>query len=80
MTLTPGERYTIVYREDGEEKTALAHYRGIGTAAAIARPDPPAAQGDGNGDLHWFQIDGQHGYLTIDEDDLLGYEVAEGYT
>lgn len=78
MTLTPGERYTITYRERGEERTALVHYRGFGTADTIARGDPAQSVGEGT-ELHWFQIDGVPGFLTITEDDLLGYEVAEGY-
>jgi hypothetical protein len=79
MALTLGERYTITYRDRGDERTALAHYRGFGTADTIARGDPAQSPSDEAGELHWFQIDGEPGYLTITEDDLLGYEVAEGY-
>jgi hypothetical protein len=78
MALTPGERYTITYRERGEERTELVHYRGFGTADTIARGDPAQSGGEGT-ELHWFQIDGVPGFLPITEEDLLGYEVAEGY-
>lgn len=78
MTLTPGERYTITYRERGEERTELAHYRGFGTGDMIARGDPAQSSGEG-GELHWFELDGVPGYLTIRDEDLLGYQVAEGY-
>jgi hypothetical protein len=79
MTLTPGGRYSIAYREHGEEKTALAHYRGFGTADWIARGDPnePSSEPDG---LHWFKVDGTPGYLSMREEDLVGYEIAEGHT
>jgi hypothetical protein len=79
MTLTPGERYSIVFREGGEEKTAIAHYRGFGTAAAVSRDDMVAPGEEGSGKLHWFKIDGRQSYVTIDPDDLVSYEVAEGY-
>jgi hypothetical protein len=79
MTLTLGERYTITYRERGEERTALVHYRGFGTADSIARGDPAQSPSGEAGELHWFQLDGVPGYLTIREEDLLDYEVAEPY-
>lgn len=79
MALTRGERYTIVYRDGGEEKTALAHYRGFGTADAIARGEPWDEPGSAAGGLHWFEIDGKPGYLTVEEDDLIRFEIAEGY-
>ena len=78
MPLTPGERYTITYRDGHEERTALAHYRGFGTGDAIARAEETTVGGEPEG-LHWFELDGVPGYLTLDADDLLGYEVAEGY-
>lgn len=78
MNLTPGERYNITYRERGEERTTLAHYRGFGTGDALARAEETTVAGEREG-LHWFELDGVPGYLTIDADDLLGYEVAEGY-
>jgi hypothetical protein len=78
MALTPGERYTITYRERGEERTELVHYRGFGTANMIASGDPTRSVSEGT-ELHWFQIDGVPGFLAIPEDDLLGYEVAEAY-
>jgi hypothetical protein len=78
MTLTPGERYTITYRDGREERTALAHYRGFGTGDAIARAEETTVGGDREG-LHWFELDGVPGYLTLEEGDLLGYELAEGY-
>lgn len=80
MTLTLGERYSIVFREGGEEKSAIAHYRGFGTAAAIARDDMVEPPDEGGGQYYWFKIDGRQSYVTIDPDDLLSYEVAEGYT
>ncbi|HUG08036.1 MAG TPA: hypothetical protein VMP13_03975 [Acidimicrobiia bacterium] len=80
MTPTPGGRYSIVYREGGEEKTAVAHYRGFGTAAAIARDDMVEPADGEAGELHWFKIDGRIGYVTIEPDDLISYEEAEGYT
>jgi NADH:ubiquinone reductase (H+-translocating) len=79
MTLAPGERYNITYRERGEERTALVHYRGFGTGDTIARGDASQPSGGAGGELHWFEIDGVPGYLTLKEEDLLGYEVAEGY-
>jgi len=78
MTLIPGERYTITYRDGREERTALAHYRGVGTGDAIARAEESTVGGEGEGP-HWFEIDGVPGYLTLEEEDLLGYEVAGGY-
>jgi len=78
MTLIPGERYTITYRDGREERTTLAHYRGVGTGDAIARAEESTLGVESEGPL-WFEIDGMPGYLTLDEDDLLGYEVAEGY-
>lgn len=80
MTLTPGERYSIVYQEGGEEKSAIAHYRGFGTAAAISRDDMVEPGEEGSGEFHWFKIDGRMSYVTVEPDDLLSYEVAEGYT
>ena len=79
MRLTPGERYTITYREHGKEVTALAHYRGFGTGDAIARGDPAQASSSTGRELHWFEVDGMPGYLTLEDEDLLSYEVAEGY-
>lgn len=80
MTLSTGGRYSIVYREGGEEKTAVAHYRGFGTAASIARDDMVAPADGEAGELHWFKIDGRRSYVTIEPEDLISYEVAEGYT
>ncbi len=79
MTLTRGERYTIVYREGGEEKTTLAHYRGRGTGDSIARGEPGEESESAGGGLHWFEVDGEPGYLAVDEDDLVSFEIAEGY-
>lgn len=79
MTLTPGGRYSIVYRDGGEEKTALAHYRGFGTADTLARGEESVPSGSEAVEFHWFKVDGIPGYLTLDEDDLVSFEVAEGY-
>lgn len=79
MTLTAGGRYTIVYREGGEEKTVLAHYRGFGTADAIARGEESVSSESEAVELHWFKVDGEPGYRTIRPDDLVSYEEAEGY-
>jgi NADH dehydrogenase len=79
MTLTIGGRYNITYRERGEERTALAHYRGFGTGDALARAEETTVVGEREG-RHWFEVDGVPGYLTIDEENLLSYEVAEGYS
>ena len=79
MTLTPGERYSITYREAGDEKEALAHYRGFGTADVIARGEPGESSGGRGPELHWFKVDGRPGYLTIEDDDLVSYQIAEGY-
>ncbi len=80
MTLTTGWRYSIVYREGGEEKIAVAHYRGFGNAAAIAWDDMVVPADGEAAELHWFKIDGRLGYVTIEPDDLISYEVAEGYS
>ena len=79
MTLTRGERYTIVYKDGGEEKTALAHYRGRGTGDSIARGEPAEQSEHPGSGPHWFEVDGEPGYLAIDEDDLVSFEMAEGY-
>jgi hypothetical protein len=78
MALTIGERYNITYRERGEERTARAHYRGFGTGDALARAEETTVVPEGEG-LHWFELDGVPGYVTIEEEDLLGYEIAESY-
>lgn len=77
MTLTPGERYEIVYRTDGEERTARVHYRGLGSADEMARGDQSESSVEPGSELHWFQLDGVPGYLTVHPDDLLNYELAE---
>jgi hypothetical protein len=78
MTLTPGERYTITYRDGREERTALAHYRGFGTGDAIARGEETTVAGEGGG-VHWFELDGVPGYITLEDDDLVSYELADPY-
>lgn len=79
MTLTPGERYSIVFRDGNDERAAVAHYRGYGTGDAIARGEESVATAGGATELHWFKIDGEAGYRSIDEDDLVAYEAAEGH-
>ena len=75
MALQPDQKYEIVYRVDGDEETATARYRGLGTADELARGEP--APTEDAEEFHWFQVDGEPGFLVVDPDDLVSFEPSE---
>jgi hypothetical protein len=76
MTLTPGETYEIVYVAHGEERSAHAHYRGQGSADTIARGEESVTPHSEEDQPHWFRVDGEAGYLVVEPDDLISFELV----
>lgn len=77
MTLEPDAKYQIVYNEGGDEKTAVVRYRGLKTSDDLARGGESRVPTEDAQRHHWFQVDGTHGFLAVDPDDLISYEAAD---
>ncbi len=77
MSLRQDVKYQIVYREGGEEKTAVGRYRGLKTSDDLAQGGKSTVDIGDAEKFHWFQLDGTHGFLSVAQNDLISAEPAD---